>query len=79
MQSSQDEVLIAIKCPSLDRDSILIKAPLDASILHVKQIIERTWRGAPKAHGMRCIRAGRLLHDYDLLQEMTVSVSNGSF
>lgn len=70
MHIHSDKVLVAIKCPSLDCDSVEMAFQADASVLHVKETIEHTWRGAPRAHGMRCIRAGRLLRDHEVLRDM---------
>ncbi|PWY96979.1 hypothetical protein BCV70DRAFT_167920 [Testicularia cyperi] len=76
--TADDEVLLSIKCPTLDRDSTLLKFKADASILEVKQYIERNWPGKPHAQGMRFIRSGRLLQDHEVLNGIAEGVSQDS-
>uniref|UniRef100_V5EDW0 Ubiquitin-like domain-containing protein n=1 Tax=Kalmanozyma brasiliensis (strain GHG001) TaxID=1365824 RepID=V5EDW0_KALBG len=60
-------MFVAIKCPSLDKDSAVVKFKATDTVLSLKQIIEATWAGAPRASGMRCIRSGRILSDTEVL------------
>lgn len=70
-----DEISVAIKCLSLDKDSAVVKVrPID-TVLTLKHIIERTWPGAPRAEGMRCIRNGRILFDHEIFGHISESVS----
>lgn len=77
--ASQRQLLqLLIKCPSLgslDCDTRLMTVSADATIKQVKANIETTWPGRPKAEGMRCIRAGRLLSDEDVVGNVVVEVS----
>ncbi|KAJ1035932.1 hypothetical protein NDA13_000587 [Ustilago tritici] len=69
-----DEIAVAIKCPSLDKDSAVVKVRPSDTVLSLKHIIERTWPGAPRAEGMRCIRSGRILHDDEIFSHLTDSL-----
>lgn len=77
-QSSAGDVFVAIKCPSLDKDSAVVKVKATDTVLSLKQIIEATWAGAPRASGMRCIRSGRILSDTEVLGHLSENVSASS-
>ena len=70
-----DEISVAIKCPSLDQDSAVVKVSLTDTVLALKHIIQRTWSGAPRADGMRCIRSGRILNDNETFAQLVQTVS----
>lgn len=71
----RNSIAVAIKCPSLDKDSAVVSASLTDTVLSLKRNIERTWPGAPRAEGMRCIRSGRILRDSELLAQLAQNVS----
>jgi len=71
----RNSISVAIKCPSLDKDSAVIRASLTDTVFSLKRNIERTWPGAPRADGMRCIRSGRILQDSELLAQLAQNVS----
>lgn len=58
-------VRLDIKCPSLtgSSDSSILSVSKSSTIAQVKQIIERSWPGRPKASGMRFFKAGQTLSD----------------
>lgn len=73
--SHEDEICVAIKCPSLDKDSVLVRVRSTDTVLALKQTIQATWPGAPRADGMRCIRSGRILSDTEVFSQLTETVS----
>lgn len=78
---SRDEgtISVAIKCPSLDTDSANVNVKLTDTVLDLKQTIERTWSGAPRANGMRCIKSGRMLQDNEVFSQLIQGVSSFLF
>ncbi|CBQ69737.1 conserved hypothetical protein [Sporisorium reilianum SRZ2] len=69
--SHEGEISVAIKCPSLDQDSAVVRVRLTDTVLALKQTIQATWPGAPRAEGMRCIRSGRILSDTEVFSQLT--------
>ncbi|TKY90393.1 hypothetical protein EX895_000391 [Sporisorium graminicola] len=69
--SGEGEIAIALKCPSLDKDSAVVRVRSSDTVLVLKQTIEATWPGAPRAEGMRCIRSGRILSDNEVFSQLT--------
>jgi hypothetical protein len=75
-------VHLRIKSPSLPLSSSLSSSTLGAgaldslavaphtTIAQVKRHIEAAWPGRPRAEGMRCIRAGRLMQDEETVEGM---------
>lgn len=72
---NDDHIAVAIKCPSLDKDSAILRVKSTDTVLALKNMIESTWPGAPRADGMRCIRSGRILGDSELLGQLAQMVS----
>lgn len=76
--AADSTVHLAIKCPSLAdnglAESTILSVPSHHSIAQVKQKIERTWPGQPKAEGMRCFKAGRVLTDETLISSIVSPV-----
>lgn len=58
-------IRLDIKCPSLtgSSDSSILAVSKTSTIAQVKQIVEQTWPGRPKANGMRFFKAGQTLSD----------------
>lgn len=73
--SQGEEIYVAVKCPSLDKDSVVVKVKASDTVRALKHTIERTWPGAPRADGMRCIRSGRILADGEILGQLSQNVS----
>jgi hypothetical protein len=79
---SERLVHLRIKSPSLPLSSSLSSSTLGAgaldslavaphtTIAQVKRHIEAAWPGRPRAEGMRCIRAGRLMQDEETVEGM---------
>lgn len=73
----EDEISVTIKCPSLDKDSALVRVRLSETVLALKQTIEATWPGGPRAGGMRCIRSGRILSDTEVFSQLIQTLEEG--
>lgn len=58
-------IRLDIKCPSLigSSDSSILSVSKTSTIAQVKQIVEQTWPGKPRANGMRFFKAGQTLSD----------------
>lgn len=69
-------ISVAIKCPSLDKDSAVVNVSKTDTVLALKEAIQRTWAGAPRADGMRCIRSGRILSDNEVFSQLAETVSS---
>ncbi|KAN0063887.1 hypothetical protein ACQY0O_003493 [Thecaphora frezii] len=69
--STSESVLLSIKCPTLVRDSALIRFQPETTVLQIKQSIQRTWPGKPQVQGLRFIRGGRLLNDDETVRDFT--------
>ena len=72
---TDNDILVAIKCPSLDNDSAVVRVKSTDTVLALKQTIQSTWPGAPRAEGMRCIRSGRILSDSQVFSQLMETVS----
>lgn len=71
-------VRLSIKCPSSEApnsEGEILSVSASTTIAQVKKQIETTWPGRPKAEGMRCIRAGRLLDDAESVGDVLAGVS----
>ncbi|KAJ9475343.1 Ubiquitin-like domain-containing protein [Pseudozyma hubeiensis] len=70
-------ISVAIKCPSLDKDSAVVIVSKTDTVLALKQAIQSTWAGAPRADGMRCIRSGRILSDNEVFSQLAETLESG--
>ncbi|GAC98369.1 hypothetical protein PHSY_005963 [Pseudozyma hubeiensis SY62] len=70
-------ISVAIKCPSLDKDSAVVTVSKNDTVLALKQAIQTTWAGAPRADGMRCIRSGRILSDNEVFSQLAETLEPG--
>ncbi|SPO32735.1 uncharacterized protein UTRI_05763_B [Ustilago trichophora] len=72
-----DHISVAIKCPSLDKDSAVVQVEPTDTVLALKHTIERSWPGAPRPEGMRCIRSGRILNDNEIFAQLVQTLEPG--